>query len=223
MIFDFFIEQRLSESRLILLIMSISSKANNINEDVLLKLLSVGNCNFHAFVKNVRDISVDVNDGSIDCLGNLCTVVWRSTLFWIGGEANLVVEYNMNNTSRTVIDQILEAKWLPNNTLTGHSSVTMDNDSHNSKIDHIFTCSCRFWFPGWLGCCHKPEDWLPLNGKGLSSCLSWSICLQICAWCCNLNDIWRRLRSWEYLGHQLFQRIHAKVLELENRKHSVKH
>lgn len=75
MIFDFFIEQRLSESRLILLIMSISSKANNINEDVLLKFLSVGNCNFHAFVKNVRDISVDVNDGSIDCLGNLCTVV----------------------------------------------------------------------------------------------------------------------------------------------------
>ena len=109
MVFDLFIHERLRESWLILLVVSITSKTYNVDEYILVELLSVGDCDSHAFVKNIRNIAVDVDDWSIDRLSDLGAIVRRSALFGRSSESDLVVVNNMNDTSRTVVDQILES------------------------------------------------------------------------------------------------------------------
>ena len=104
MFFDFLVNFGLSESGLILLIVTVSSVPYNINEDIFVEFLTVGDCNLHDFVENVRNICVYVNDWGINCFCNLCAVVWWTTLFRWRGEAYLIIVNNVNNSSWAVID-----------------------------------------------------------------------------------------------------------------------
>jgi len=74
MVFDLLVHKRLGESRLILFIVSISSIPHNINKNVFVELLAVGYCNFHALVKDIRLISIHMNNGCINCLGSFSAV-----------------------------------------------------------------------------------------------------------------------------------------------------
>jgi hypothetical protein len=47
----------------------------------------------------------------------------------MGGETDLVVEDDMDDTSGTVIYEVLELERLPNDSLTCHCSITMDDYS----------------------------------------------------------------------------------------------
>lgn len=105
-----FIHDRLSEIRLILLVVTVSSISNDVNEDIFLEFLSILNCNFHALVQDIGLITIYVDYWSIDCLCYLRAVVRRSTAIGISRESDLIVQDDVNNTSRTVIDKILEAK-----------------------------------------------------------------------------------------------------------------
>jgi hypothetical protein len=90
-VLNLFIHERLCEVWLILLVMAVSPVANNINEDVLLELLSVLNCDLHALVKDVRLITIHMDHWSIDCLGNFSAVIRRSAAVRICGKADLVI------------------------------------------------------------------------------------------------------------------------------------
>ena len=129
MILDLVVHNGLSKVGLILFIVAESSISDNIDEKVLVELLSEGDGNLHALVQNVRHISVHVNNGSIDDLGDFGTVVRGPVLVGESCETDLVVEHNMDNSSSSVVHQIFELDGLINDTLTGNGSVTMDNDS----------------------------------------------------------------------------------------------
>jgi hypothetical protein len=75
---DLLIHKRLGEVGLILLIVSISPIAHNINENVFLELLSVGYCYLHALIKDIRLVSIYMYHGCIYCFGDFCAVERRS-------------------------------------------------------------------------------------------------------------------------------------------------
>lgn len=72
---DLFVHERLSEIGLVLFVMSISSIPYNINEDILMELLPVLNGYLHAFIQNVRLVSIHMNHWRIYCLCYLSAVV----------------------------------------------------------------------------------------------------------------------------------------------------
>lgn len=104
MFLNFFINFRLGEGRLILFIVTVPSIAYNIDEDIFVKLLSVGDCDFHALIEDVGDISVDVDDWGIDCFGHFGAVEGRTTLFGDCCKTDLVIVDDMDNTSWTVVN-----------------------------------------------------------------------------------------------------------------------
>ena len=75
MIFDLIVHQRLSENRLILLIVSISSVSNNINKDIFVKFLTISHSDLDDLVQNVRSVSVYMDNRGIYCFSYLCAVV----------------------------------------------------------------------------------------------------------------------------------------------------
>lgn len=109
MVLDFFIEKRLSEGWLVLLVVPIPSKPNYIDEDIFVELLPVSHCDLHAFVKDIGNIAVYMNHRSIDSLGNFGAVIRGASLLGMSGKPDLIVEDNMDDASWTVVDQILES------------------------------------------------------------------------------------------------------------------
>ena len=65
----------LSEERLILFIVPVSSVADDIDEDVFLELESVSHGDLHASVEDGWLISIYVEDGSSNNFGNFCAVI----------------------------------------------------------------------------------------------------------------------------------------------------
>jgi hypothetical protein len=59
----------------------------------------------------------------------------------------LIVYDDMNNSSRTIVNQILEAERLPDNTLTSNCSVSVDQYSKNPiSIDlYLSLLSFSYW------------------------------------------------------------------------------
>lgn len=129
MVFNFFIHNWLGEIGLILLIMSKSSIANYINEDVFLEFLAISDCNFNALIKNIRFVCVDMDDWSINCLGYLSAVIRGSRLIGKSCKSNLIIKDNMDNTSWTVIYKILKTKWFPNNALASYGCISVNDYS----------------------------------------------------------------------------------------------
>jgi hypothetical protein len=74
-IFNDLIHFWLSKERLILFIVSISSKSNNINKDILFKLESILNSNFECSVKYGRLLSINMENRSSDNLSNFSTII----------------------------------------------------------------------------------------------------------------------------------------------------
>lgn len=74
MVFYLLVHQRLGKGRLILFIMPMSSVTYNVNEDVFLELLAIGYCNFHAFIQDIRLVSIYMDYRGINSLCDLCAV-----------------------------------------------------------------------------------------------------------------------------------------------------
>ena len=75
MFFNFLIDFWLSECGLILLVVTVSSVSNYIDEDVFVEFLTICYCDLHDSVENVRNISVYVDYWGIDCFCYLCAIV----------------------------------------------------------------------------------------------------------------------------------------------------
>jgi hypothetical protein len=147
MVLDLIIHQWLGKVRHVLLIVAVPSISNDVDKDILLEALAIFNCDLHAFVENIRLISVHMDYWSIHSLRDLSTVIGRSGLVGIRCESNLIVYDDMNNSSRTIVNQILEAERLPDNTLTSNCSVSVDQYSKNPiSIDlYLSLLSFSYW------------------------------------------------------------------------------
>lgn len=90
---------RLSEFRLVKLVVSITTITNNVNENILVESLSVFDCEFAHSVDGFWIISVDMNDWGIECLSDITAVEGASSINRICGETNLVIDNHVDSTS----------------------------------------------------------------------------------------------------------------------------
>lgn len=69
-----------------------------------------------------------MEDGSIDTLGDIGSVLARSAFVRSSRETDLVVYDDVDGTSDGVVGERLHLELLVNDTLTGHRGITMHND-----------------------------------------------------------------------------------------------
>jgi hypothetical protein len=91
---------------LILLIVTVPSVANDIDEDIFVKLLPILKGNMHCLMDEFGLIGVDMNDWSLNGFSYVCTVESSSSLGWGCCETDLIVGNNMNNPIRLIMGKI---------------------------------------------------------------------------------------------------------------------
>jgi len=124
------VHQGLGERRLVSLVVTVLSVADNINDDVTLEGRSPFSSKVEDEVHGLHIVRVNMEDGGINRLGDIGGVGGRSRESGVGGETNLVVDNNVNGTTSAISREVQEAKGLKDNTLTSKGSVTMEKDTH---------------------------------------------------------------------------------------------
>jgi hypothetical protein len=121
----FFIHMRLSKFRFIKLIMAVSTITNNINENILVELLSVFHCEFAYSVDSFWIISIYMNNWGIKCFSNITAVKWTSSINRIRRETNLIIDNHMNSTSDWKLRYFPKCKWFIHYTLSWERCITV--------------------------------------------------------------------------------------------------
>ena len=94
---DHLIHHRLSKSRLILLVMTVSTIPDDIDENVLMELLAVFKGNMYGFVHELGLVGIYVNDRSLNRPSNVSTIKPSSSLSRCSRETDLIVSDYMDD------------------------------------------------------------------------------------------------------------------------------
>jgi len=97
------VHEGLGETGVIKLVMAHLSVSNHINNHVLVESLTVLSSEFKSFSNVFHAVSVDVENRGVNALSNVRSVDTRSALVRSGGEADLIVNNDMNSTSYVVV------------------------------------------------------------------------------------------------------------------------
>lgn len=120
----------LSEAGLVSLVVTVSSVTDNIDNHILLESSSPVSSKGTDIVDGLDIVTVDVEDGRIDRLGNIRGVRGRTGKSGVGGETNLVVDNQVDGATSAVVGEVLHTHGLVDNTLTSKGGVTMEQDTH---------------------------------------------------------------------------------------------
>jgi len=127
---DALVHQRLGEGGLVGLIVTLLTVANDVNDNILLELGTPVGSELADKVDGLDIVTVDVEDGGVNGLGNVGTVGSRAGETGIGGETDLVVDDNVDGTTSLVRGKSVETHGFVDNTLTSESGVTVEQDTH---------------------------------------------------------------------------------------------
>ena len=100
---DNFVHERLGKGRLVELIVTKFPIADKVNDDIAAKLLSKLGREFESALDIFHTISVDVENGRVNCFCDIRRVPSRSALAWVSGETNLVVDDDVDGTAYFVV------------------------------------------------------------------------------------------------------------------------
>ena len=135
MLADDLVHQRLGDHRLVLLVVAKLAEADDVDHYILGVLLTVLDGNLGNQRHGFRVVAINVEDRGIDHLEDVGTVVTRTIVARIGGgEANLVVDHDMQRAARAVTARLGKVEHFLVHALTGHSGVAMDQDRHDLRL-----------------------------------------------------------------------------------------
>lgn len=134
-----FVHGGLGKRRLIGLIVSVSSVANNINDDILLELGSPIGSEGADKIDSLDVVTVDVEDGRVDRLGDIRRVRGGSRESRVRSETDLVVYNQVDRSSSSIIEQRVHSHGLVHDSLTGKGSVTVEQDGHGVVGNSLVT------------------------------------------------------------------------------------
>jgi hypothetical protein len=133
------------------------SVTDQVDNDVALELLTELSCKLESTLNILHTISIHVEDGSINCLGDISGVNTGAALAWVSSETNLVVHNDVDCTTDPIVGKRLHLKLFKHHTLTGKSSVTVHNDRHHSSL--VFSITAHSMLLGsdsthdhWVNC-----------------------------------------------------------------------
>mmetsp|Transcript_9705 Transcript_9705/g.32459 ORF Transcript_9705/g.32459 Transcript_9705/m.32459 type:complete len:488 (+) Transcript_9705:1026-2489(+) len=124
--------QRLSEGRLVQLVVPMSPVANNVHHTVLVKGLSPFRSDPADVDHGLDVIAVDVEDRRLDTLGYVGAVVGRSGGTRVSGEPDHVVDDDVDCAPSCICWDLRQLHHFCYNPLTTEGSVTMQQHSHDS-------------------------------------------------------------------------------------------
>ena len=128
---DVLVHLRLGHRGIISLIVTAAAVANQVNDNVAAKALTVLECQACGTNHSVRVISVDVEDRSLSHTRNVGGVSCGAAVVRQGGEANLVVHHNVYGTAGGVGLQAGHLQGLHDDALASERCVTVNQDRQN--------------------------------------------------------------------------------------------
>jgi hypothetical protein len=131
---DALVHERLGEGRLIGLVVAVLSVAVEVNDNIVLELGAPIGSKLADKVDSLDVVGVNVENGSVDGLGNIGTVGGRSGESRIGGETNLVVHDEVNGTAGREGGERVEAETLVDDTLSSKGGITVEKDTHGGAV-----------------------------------------------------------------------------------------
>jgi len=102
-----------------------------VNHDVFVKLLSELSSEFKGSLNVLHTIGIYMENRCVDRLCNIRRVHTRSCFIGRSGETNLVVYYDVNGTSNSIVFKILHLERFKNYTLSSESSIAVNNNRNN--------------------------------------------------------------------------------------------
>ena len=128
MLGDFGIHQRLGEARLVAFVVAEAAVAPHVDHDVAIIFLAIFDRQLAAEGHRFGIVAVDVQDRRLDALGDIRRVRRRPAELGRGGEADLVVDDEMDRAAGAVAGQAGEAQTFPHHALSREGRVAVEQD-----------------------------------------------------------------------------------------------
>ena len=128
---DRLVHQRLGERGLVALVVAVPAIAEHVDDHRLLEFLPEFGCDLGGENHRFRVVAVDVKDRRLDHLGDVGRIGRRSRIARIGGEADLVVDDEMQRAAGAVAAQSGKPETLGDYALTGERRVAMNEQRHH--------------------------------------------------------------------------------------------
>ena len=131
---DALVHERLSEGGLIRLVVAMLPVAYQVNYHVVLELGTPVGRELADKVDSLDVVSIDVEDGGVNGLGNVSAVGGGTSETGIGGESNLVVDDQVDGAAGGIRGERVHAETLVDDTLCGKSGVAVQEDTHCGAV-----------------------------------------------------------------------------------------
>ena len=125
---DLAVHQRLGERRLVPLVVAVAAIADHVDDDVLAECLAEVERQLADEDDRLRILAVDVEDRHLDHLGDIGAVPGRPTLARRRGEADLVVDDDVDRPAGAIPVQLREVQGLGHQPLAGEGGIAVDQD-----------------------------------------------------------------------------------------------
>lgn len=126
------VHQGLGEGRLVSFVVTLLTVANNVNDDIALELRTPVSSDLANEVDSLSVITVHVEHGSVNRLGDVRAVRGGTGKTRVGGETDLVVDNDVNGSSGGVSGQRVETHGLVHYTLSGKGRITVQKHTHGA-------------------------------------------------------------------------------------------
>ena len=128
---DLLVHQRLRERWLVALVVAEAAITEHVDDDRLLELLPELGCDLGDVDDRFRVVAVDVEDRRFDHQSDVGAVRRRARVARVGGEADLVVDHEVDRTARAVTLEARQPETLGHNALTGKRRVAVNEQRHH--------------------------------------------------------------------------------------------
>ena len=128
---DRFVHQRLGERRLIGLVVAVAAVADDVEHDVAAEFHAIFGGHARAEDHRLRIVAVDVQDRRLDRFRDVGAIEAGIGVRRDGGEADLVVDDEMDGSAGAVADQLAHRQGFIHQALAGKSSVAVHQDRHH--------------------------------------------------------------------------------------------
>ena len=132
MVGDGLVHPRLGERGLVALVVAVAPVAEHVDHDRLLEFLPEFGRDLGREHDRLRIVAVDVEDRRLDHLGDVGGIRRRARIARIGGEADLIVDDEMQRAAGAVTAQPRQPEALRDHALPGERGVAVDQERHHA-------------------------------------------------------------------------------------------
>ncbi len=128
---DPLVHQRLGEGRLVALVVAVAAVAEHVDDDVAVELVAVLGGDARDVDDRLGVVAVDVEDRRLDDLGHFRAIGARAAVHRVGGEADLVVDDEMDRAAGAVAPELRQVEGLGDQPLSGEGGVAVQQQAHH--------------------------------------------------------------------------------------------